>query len=96
MRAFVQAAGRYQGDTQFSLAQNPNTIQDAFTTVDASIGVSDRDERWLLTGFVQNLFDQTFANGLLQHPTETATNNIFQFVPKRAERFFGMRLRYSF
>ncbi|MEE4203117.1 MAG: TonB-dependent receptor [Halieaceae bacterium] len=96
LRAFVQAAGRYQSDTQFSLAQNPNTIQDAFTTVDASIGVSDRDERWLLTGFVQNLFDETFANGLLQHPTETATSNIFQFVPKRAERFFGMRLRYSF
>lgn len=93
---FVQATARYQSDTQFSLSQNPNTVQDAFTTVDASLGLGDGEGRWLATLFVQNLTDETYANALLQHPTETATLNIFQFVPKRAEQFFGARLRFNF
>lgn len=94
--AFAQATARYQSDVQYSISQNPNTIQDGFTVVDASIGFGPEDGRYLVTFFVNNLFDQNYTDFLLQHPTETLTLNIFQFAPRRAERYLGASLRVQF
>lgn len=94
--AFAQASARYQSEVQYSISQNPNTIQDAFTVVDASIGFGPDHGRYLVSVFVNNLFDQNYTDLLLQHPTETATLNIFQFAPRRAERYFGASIRVQF
>ncbi|MGB7405578.1 MAG: TonB-dependent receptor, partial [Pacificimonas sp.] len=93
---FVQTNLRFQSDTQFSLNQNPNTIQDGYAIVDASLGVASADDRWTVTGFVKNLFDKNYVNFLFQDPLYTGTVNIDQYAPKDADRYFGGSVRFRF
>ncbi|MEO0981271.1 MAG: TonB-dependent receptor [Pseudomonadota bacterium] len=94
--AFVQGAYRWQDDVQFSLAQNPNTIQEAYGVVDASIGIQDNEGLYTLTIFAKNLANRNFANFLLQDPVSTGTLNIAHYLPKNAERYVGVSLRVDY
>lgn len=96
LNVFVQGNIRYQSDTQFSITQNPNTIQDGYAIVDASLGLSSSDRRWIVTAFVRNLFDQNYVNFLFQDPLFTAEVNIDQYAPKDADRFFGASVRFRY
>lgn len=96
LTSFVQATGRFQSDTQFSISQNPDTIQDGFGIVDLSVGFGDADGRYLLTGFVRNVFDTNYTSFLFSDPLQTAQVNIDQYAPKDADRYFGGSFRFRF
>jgi iron complex outermembrane receptor protein len=99
-RSFVQLAGNSQSKINFVLEQDPLTVQKAYTTVDASIGFSDQNERYRLSFFVRNLFDEHYVTLLARSSTlSTATvtpNQLTGNIPKEANRYFGATLGISF
>ena len=93
---FLTGAYRWQDEVQFSITQNPNTIQDSYGIFDASIGFTDKDQRYTATFFVKNLFDESYAAFILQDPVRTGSVNIAHYLPKNSERYVGVTLRADF
>ncbi|QLC24749.1 TonB-dependent receptor [Parasphingopyxis algicola] len=93
---FIQAGMRWQSDTQFSITQNPNTIQDGYAIVDASVGLTADDGRYTVTLFVRNLFDTNYTNFIFQDPVLTGEVNLNQYAPRDADRYFGGSVRVRF
>ena len=94
--AFVTGALRWQSQVQFSISQNPNTIQEAYAIADASVGVTGGDGRYTLTFFVKNLFDQSYATLIFQDSVISGPLNLNHQLPKDADRYVGGSLRVNF
>lgn len=95
--AFVQTGIVTQSDALFALNQNPGTTQDGYSIVNASIGIRDENDRYELTLFARNLFDQNFANSIFEAPVNNSpAGNFFQIIPRDADRYFGASLKLSF
>ncbi len=93
---FLVGAYRWQDEVQFSITQNPNTVQDSYGVFDASIGVTSKDERYTATVFVKNLFDESYADFILNDPVRTGGVNTAHYLPKASERYVGVTLRANF
>lgn len=99
LNGFVQVAATQQSDVTFSLEQDPGLVQDSYGVVNLTLGASTRDDRYLVTVFVRNLFDQNFVNGMQRESILTnAANpgNIAYFPAKDAQRYVGVSLRANF
>lgn len=98
--SFVQLTGTSQSKVNFVIEQDPLTTQDGYTTVDASVGIRDQSNRYRLTFFVKNLFDEHYVTLLARSATlTTATltpNSLTGNVPKEANRYFGATFGVSF
>ena len=96
---FIQVSLVNQSKVNFTLERDPFTVQKAYTTVDASVGVGRQDGRYRLSVFVKNLTDQSYATAISRSgPLTNSANpqNFDQFLPKEADRFFGATLDLSF
>lgn len=98
--SFVQLAASAQSKMNFVIEQDPLTVHDSYTIVDASIGFRDQTERYRLTLFAKNLFDEHYVTQLARSTTlSTATvtpDNLTGIVPKEANRYFGATFGVSF
>lgn len=98
--SFVQLTGTSQSRMQFVIEQDPLTTQDGYTTVDASIGLRHQSNRYRLTLFVKNVFDEHYVTLMARSSTlSTATLTPEQLtgnVPKDANRYFGATFGVSF
>jgi iron complex outermembrane receptor protein len=61
---FVTVNYRWQSDINFSLNQDPITVEKAYGVLDASVGATADKGRYKLTVFVNNLLDKHYAVGL--------------------------------
>jgi iron complex outermembrane receptor protein len=88
----------WQDDVQFDLLQNPRTGQDSYGLFSLSAGIVERDdERYRLTLFVENLFDEDYAATVADLGGLYGGGDVvFHFMPRNAERYAGVRFRYSF
>ncbi|WP_167761411.1 TonB-dependent receptor [Duganella callida] len=104
---FVAGSTRYQSRTQFSLNQDPNTIQGAYNIANLSFGVKDKQDRYKVTFLVNNLFDKRYAAGLNSAiangtwspkapNTPIAVNTTEWLPPRDFQRYFGARLDVTF
>jgi iron complex outermembrane receptor protein len=104
---FLAGSTRYQSRTQFSLNQDPNTIQGAYAITNVSLGVKDKQDRYKLTFLVNNLFDKRYATGLNNAiangtwspkapNTPVAVNTTEWMPPRDFQRYFGARLDLTF
>lgn len=99
LNGFVQLAATHQSAITFSLEQDPGLEQDAYGLVNLTLGASTADDRYTVSFFVRNLFDQNFVNGMQRESIVTnAANpgNIAYFPAKDAERYVGVSLRANF
>ena len=98
--SFVQLTASSQSKINFVIEQDPLTQQDGYTIVDASVGVRTQDNRYRLSFFVKNLFDEHYVTLMARSSTlSTATvtpNQLTGNVPKEANRYFGASLGVSF
>ncbi|MBB4101076.1 TonB-dependent receptor [Sphingomonas kyeonggiensis] len=89
---FVQIGLNYQSKTGFALNQDPLLTQKGYAIVDASVGVHTSDNKYGVTVFVRNLFDQTYYTQL-NHGTLLANGanpyDLWANVSKDADRYFG-------
>ena len=93
---FLQADYRWQDEVQFSVTQNPETVQDSYGVFDLAIGGQDTEERITATVFVKNLFDQDYVDFILADPVNTGSVNIARYRPKAANRYVGAQLRVRY
>jgi iron complex outermembrane receptor protein len=96
---FGQLGINYQSKAHFALEQDPLLFQKAYTLVDASVGVRDADGRYSVAVFVRNLFDKNYLTGVAHGATLASVANPFDlqaFVPKDADRYFGVNVGVRF
>ncbi len=98
---FVTLDYRWQSKINFSLSQDPRTVEKAYGVLDASVGGTAADGRYRLTIFVKNLLDKHYAVGLgnttsgFSAPGVTAFGSNWQ--PARDSfRYAGVRLDVGF
>lgn len=87
---FAQVGVQFRGDAQSTILNDPNTIIEAYTLVDAQIGLDLFDKRVSVVGFVRNLFDESFVEAIFGTPLDTGGYS--QFLSLEAQRTWGVRL----
>jgi iron complex outermembrane receptor protein len=101
-KAFVGANVRWQDDINFSLSQDPRTVQKAYGITDLTLGIADIGGRYKLTAFANNLFDKRYAQGLgngtsgYSNPAIPTALGKTWFPGRDAFRYVGARLDVNF
>lgn len=88
----------WQDEVQYSLNQNPLTIQDSYGFSDLSIGINERaNDRYRFTFFVNNLTDENYRSGIADlrnlYGGSTALVNSFA---RNSQRYYGLRAKFAF
>lgn len=91
---FVQTGVSYRSETFTTITNDPNTIIDGYTLVDAQIGITLFDGTLDLVAFGRNLFDTNFVEAINGTPLDIGGYS--QFVTLEAERTFGVRAHLRF
>jgi iron complex outermembrane receptor protein len=98
--AFVALNYSWQDEVNFSLSQDPRTVQDAYGVTDLSLGVQDSTGRYKLTGFANNVFDERFAQGIGNTTSGfsgvTGALGSTWSIPRDGFRYFGARVDVKF
>lgn len=85
----------WRDEATFTVAPNPNTVQDAYGLLGASIGIGSADQRWRVTLFGRNLLDEEFAanigEAVMGAPGETQ-----QLFTADSRRTVGVELSFSY
>lgn len=90
--AFAQMAINFTSKQNFTSENDPLTVQPAYAIVDASVGISSIDERYSLSVFVKNLFDENYLTSLGHNALLSTTATPFDLVGtynKDSSRYFG-------
>lgn len=69
----------------------PEERQKAYTTTDAYVTLTGRDARWSLTGFVNNIEDETVISGAISRPVLQVV-----YATLKPPRTYGARLNFNF
>jgi iron complex outermembrane receptor protein len=93
---FFDLGVSYRSKMGIAFPNDPNTIADGLTLVNASIGFAAEDERWKLALFGKNLTDEHYAAAIFPTPLGAAPRNYSQFIPYEAQRIVGVSLDVSF
>ncbi|WP_337190299.1 TonB-dependent receptor [Altericroceibacterium endophyticum] len=95
---FFTANYSWQDDVNFSLSQDPETIQPAYGIANASFGLREAENRnWELSVFVNNLFDTTYASSITNFSTNGYSDvAVVQTLARDYRRYAGIRLRIGF
>ncbi len=93
---FVNLAYQWQDDVNFSLLADPGTEQEAYGLLSLSAGIVDRDERYNVTIFANNLLDQDYAAGIGNFGGLWGGTPVYiQNYPREANRYIGLRVGFS-
>jgi iron complex outermembrane receptor protein len=75
------------------LANRIATRIHGYSLVDLAVGLVDPEDRYRLTFQVKNLFDTSFASAI----TSGGPGGSYRFIiPREADRYYGVTLRYNF
>ncbi|MCW2393775.1 MULTISPECIES: TonB-dependent receptor [unclassified Sphingobium] len=91
---FIQSNVVYQTKVQYSLDQDPKTIQDGYAVVNAALGLESKDGAYSVSVFVKNLFDKNFTGNLFNSTFNGG--RVYQQVLRDGERYFGVRAAVHF
>jgi len=77
--------------------QNPQAMQHAFGLLNLSVGLKDKDGKYSITGFVNNLTNHIYYGDVEDFWTGPWGANAVVAQPARdAQRYAGVRLRVNF
>ncbi|MDB6011342.1 MAG: tonB dependent receptor family protein [Gammaproteobacteria bacterium] len=97
---FIQGQVTSQTKYNFTIEQDPLTVQNTYTIANASVGVHDRDSKYQLSLFVNNVFNQHYVTLIGRAATLTSAtvfpNSLVGTVPKDADRYFGATVSVLF
>ena len=100
LAGFLQASAVSQSRFNYTIEQDPLTVQKAYTIVNTSLGIHDLAGRYEVSVFCDNVFNQHYLSSIARAATlTTATvtpNNLWGTVPKDADRYFGASVSVSF
>ena len=94
---FANVIYTWQDDVIFNINQDPLATQDSYGVANLRIGLTDKEERYRLTFFVNNIFDETYAS------SKANLGNVFfpgpvigQALTRNAQRYAGVQAIYNF
>jgi iron complex outermembrane receptor protein len=99
LTAFGQFAINFTSAQQFAVEQDPLLVQPAYTLVDASVGLKTTDDRYSLTLFVKNMFDENYLTSLAHNSLLSGVATPYDIVGtynKDSSRYFGATLGVKF
>ena len=79
-----------QSSTNFDLQQQPDSVQPAYTIVNATLGLQST-AGWRVSVLGKNLGNQSYATFI-----QNSGNHINRYVPRDDQRYFGVNVRYDF
>ena len=82
--------GTWQSKVNFDLAQQPDSVQDAYGILNASIGLAST-AGWRVALVGKNLTDESYATFI-----QSSGNHINRYVPRDDRRYWGVTARYDF
>ena len=106
-KPFASFNTRFQSRTQYSLSQDPMTVQGAYSITNLTLGVKDVRDRYKVSLLMNNLFDKRYAAGLnngiansnwsSRAPNPVVVVNTTEWLPPRDfHRYFGVRVDGTF
>ena len=95
---FVNVNYRWQDEIIFDLKQNPGSAQQSYGTLNINAGIRERSQgKYQVSLFINNLFDQDYAAAIVSQSAlyggKTAYSHL---VPRDAQRYAGLRMKYLF
>jgi iron complex outermembrane receptor protein len=93
--------GTYQDEVFSNDREDLDELLDARTILDATFGISTKDERHRLTFIIKNLTDENYATQVIDGqnvPTSLiASGRALRYqIPREADRYFGVNYRVQF
>ena len=96
LRGVAQANWQYQSSVYY-VAEDPQTFQKAYSIVNIGLGVRDKDRKWEVVAFVNNLFDQQYFPSLVNTAGNFGNKVATQaLLPRDFRRYGGLRLGVNF
>ncbi|MEP7005770.1 MAG: TonB-dependent receptor, partial [Sphingomonas bacterium] len=96
LRGVVQANWQYQSGVYY-VAEDPQTFQKAYSIVNAGLGVRDKDHKWEVVAFVNNLFDKQYYPSLVNSAGNFGSKLATQaLLPRDFRRYAGVRMGVNF
>jgi iron complex outermembrane receptor protein len=96
LKGVVQANWQYQSSVYY-VAEDPQTFQKAYNIVNAGLGVRDKDRKWEIVAFVNNLFDVQYYPSLVNTAGNFGNKLATQaLLPRDFRRYGGLRLGVNF
>ncbi|HWU73952.1 MAG TPA: TonB-dependent receptor [Sphingomonas sp.] len=96
LKGVAQANWQYQSSVYY-VAEDPQTFQKAYSIVNAGLGVRDKDRKWEIVAFINNLFDVQYypalGNAAGNFGNRIATQAL---LPRDFRRYGGLRLGVNF
>lgn len=89
----ARADYKWQDEIYFDLFNNPLNTQDAYGLLNASLSLGTLDERWALTAFARNAFDERYVSSSLSSASDTVPARVGQLGSPRQ---YGVTLSYRF
>lgn len=94
---FANALYTWQDSSIYDINQNPRLEQGAYGIANLRVGINDRDDRYRVTLFVNNLFDKAYSSSMADissfYNGATAT---FQTQTRESERYWGVSALFKF
>lgn len=82
-----------QDDVIYSISQDDRTFQDGYELLDLEVMLQGKDDRWSLSAFVKNVFDEFYVSGIGATADVFVPDGYLQQVPKTTSRTAGVELR---
>lgn len=96
LKGIAQANWQYQSSVYY-VAEDPQTFQKAYSIVNAGLGVRDKDRKWEVVAFVNNLFDVQYYPALVNTAGNFGNKIATQaLLPRDFRRYGGLRLGVNF
>lgn len=83
---------KYSSDYNTGSDLDPEKAQDAYTVVNARLGIGAKDRRWMVEAWALNLFDEEYKQVGFDAPLQTGSWNAFLGAP----RTYGVTFRVSY
>lgn len=100
LEGFVDANYSWRSKVNFSLSQDPNTVQDAYGVLSLNVGVQTPGQRLRLAVFARNLTDEHYASFIYASSFQAGSASVpagySQFFPEAARRIVGVSLSGKF
>lgn len=87
----------YQSAVNYSLSQDPLTVQKGYAITNVALGIRDADRRWDIMAFVNNLFDVQYRSMMANQYGNYGNQLALQgYVPRDFRRYGGVRASLKF
>jgi iron complex outermembrane receptor protein len=98
MEAGLNLSYSFQSAVNYTLSQDPATVQGAYGIFNAALSLGDVDDKFKVTVFVRNLFDKQYYSSIANNRNNFGgtANVIFGTMPRDFRRHAGIRASYNF